>query len=218
MASERATHRQADVVALRADDPAFWLHQGHELLLRERHRDAGACFDQALHAAPDDLMLLNARARTHLAMGELEPALALLVQACGIDDTVAELWNNRGVAQARAGRTDEAMDCFAKAVALEPLDGSVLCNRAMARVGAGDHEGALADLSAAVQRSPRCLTTWSTKGATHLRVGQLRMARQAFQHASQLAWRQGGPKRYGAALMLLASAVGLVVRLQPSRG
>jgi Flp pilus assembly protein TadD len=218
MTLERARHRRADIVPLRANDAAFWLHRGHELLLRDRHHDAGACFDQALHAAPRDLMLLNARARTHLAVGEIEPALALLEQACEIDEGVAELWNNRGVAQARAGDTEQALASFAKAITLDPLDGSVLCNRAMARVGVGDHEGALSDLSTAAQRSPRCLTTWSSKGATHLRVGELRMARQAFQHAARLAWVQGGPKRYAAALMLLASAVGLVVRLQPPRG
>jgi tetratricopeptide (TPR) repeat protein len=217
MAVERASDGAGEVVALRADDPAFWLHQGHELLLRNRHHDAGACFDQALSSAPDDILALNARARTHLALGELEPALALLEQACELDDGIAELWNNRGVAQARSGDHQAALHSFAQALALDPTDSSVLCNRAMALVGAGEHVAALADLNAAVQLVPTSLAGWSSKGATHLRVGQLRLARHAFQHASRIAWRQGGPKRYAGALMILASSIGLVLRLQPTR-
>jgi Flp pilus assembly protein TadD len=183
MAVERASDGAGEVVALRADDPAFWLHQGHELLLRNRHHDAGACFDQALSSAPDDILALNAR----------------------------------GVAQARSGDHQAALHSFAQALALDPTDSSVLCNRAMALVGAGEHVAALADLNAAVQLVPTSLAGWSSKGATHLRVGQLRLARHAFQHASRIAWRQGGPKRYAGALMILASSIGLVLRLQPTR-
>ncbi len=202
------------VVALRADDPLFWLARGHHLLQRERHHDAGRCFDQALDAAPSDLLVLNARARTHLSLGELDSALALLEQACAIEHGVAELWNNRGVAQARAGDTAAALDSFERALALDPSDASVLCNRAMALVGDGQHQQALEDLENAACLEPDCLTTWAALGGTHLRMGTLRLARHAFLRAARLAWSQGAPKRYGAALMALASTLGLVTRLR----
>jgi len=205
------------IVALRADDPRFWLEQGQRLLLRERPLDAGRCFDQALDAAPGDLGALNAKARNHLSMGELEPALELLEHACTLDEDVAEIWNNRGVAQARNGDTEAAMDSFARALELEPDAAGVLCNRAMALVGDGQHERALVDLSDAVLHSPHCITSWSAKGATHLRVGQLRMARHAFQQAARLSWTLGAPKRNGLSLMIMAGAIGVAVRLYSER-
>ena len=214
MLSNRRTPSPGKVVALRADDPVFWLNRGHQLLLRERPQDAGMCFDHALDAAPEDLVLLNARARTHMAMGELEPAIELLEQACELDDSVAELWNNRGVAQARAGDTQAAFDSFAQALALDPEDSSVLCNRAMVHVGAGRHELALEDLCAAIERSPCCVTSWSSKGATHLRVGQLRLARQAFLQAARLAATQRRSKRQAGALLILATSIGLAIRFR----
>ncbi len=200
------------VIALRGDDPLFWLDQGHLLLLRHRHRDAAQCFDQALVAAPDDLVALNARARTHLAMGEIEPARSLLEQACAIDEGIAELWNNLGTARARGGDAEGALESFERALALSPGDASVLCNRAMALVGAGDHERALEDLARAVQREPQESSLWSYKGATHLRAGQLRMARQSFQQSARLSWSDGDSKRKAAALMVLAAGLGLLVR------
>ncbi len=201
------------IVALRADDPAFWLEHGQRLLLRRRVDDAHRCFDRALDSAPDDLVVLNAKARSHLHQGELSSALELLEQACAIDSTVAELWNNRGVAQARTGDTEAALESFARALELEPDDASVLCNRAMALVGDGDHERALEDLDAAVQLTPGCLTSWSAKGATHLRLGQLRLARHAFLRAARLSWSQDAPPGSGVALRALAAAIGTTTRL-----
>jgi Flp pilus assembly protein TadD len=209
--------RQQKLVTLRAEDPLFWLQQGQQLLLRERLRDAGQCFDQALHAAPSDLMALNARARTHLALGEVEEALALLEQACSVDGGVAELWNNRGVAQARARESDAALESFARALTLAPDDTSVLCNRAMARVGRGEHELALEDLGTAATLEPSSPAIWTTKAATHLRIGQLRLARHGFLQAASRSWARGESKRYAAALMLLASMIGLVERIRPPR-
>ena len=200
------------IIALRADDPLFWLERGRYLLLAERPTDAGRCFDQALDAAPRDPVALNARARTHLSLGELDQALVLLEHACSLDDGVAELWNNRGVAQARAGDLEGAMASFERALVLDPHDASVLCNRAMALVGDGRHHQALDDLASSVQCDPDCITAWSVKGATHLRLGQLRMARHAFLQASSLAWSHGAPKRHGAAMTALAGAIGLVNR------
>lgn len=205
------THK---VVPLRGDDPLFWLEQGQHFQLRERHEEAGHCFDQALDAAPGDPVALNARARIHLCLGELEAALALLEHACALDSGVAELWNNRGVAHARAGDSQAALDSFAHALALEPDEASVLCNRAMALVGDGCHQQALDDLATSVQLDPFCLTAWSAKGAAHLRLGQLRLARHAFLQASRLAWTQGAPKRHGGPLLVLAATIALITRVR----
>jgi Flp pilus assembly protein TadD len=203
------------VVLLRADDPLFWLERGQHLLLGDRLDEACRCFDHALDAAPADLLALNARARAHLRQGELEPALALLERACALYEGSAELWNNRGVALARNGESQAALDAFATALELDPEDGSILCNRAMTWVGMGEHDRALDDLGLAVQRAPHCATTWTAKGGTHLRVGQLRLARHAFLQAARLTWRAGGSLRHGVASMALAVGLGAIARFGP---
>jgi Flp pilus assembly protein TadD len=209
--SSRAT-ASGEVVLLRADDPLFWLERGQQLLLGEQLDEACRCFDHALDAAPGDLLALNAKARAHLQLGEVEPALALLEEACERYEASAELWNNRGVALARHGQSEEALQAFAHALSLDPSDGSILCNRAMTHVGLGRHDEALRDLGQAVQRDPRCVTTWTAKGATHLRVGQIRMARHAFLQVARLSWQRGGSLRYGVASMVMATALAAVAR------
>ncbi len=152
-----------------------------------------------------------------MVQGEIEQAIALLTLACREHDDVSELWNNLGVAAARAGRHDEALDAFDKALALEPTDASVFGNRALARVCADDLDGALDDLCTALALDPALPGSWRCKASLHLRRGELRLARHAYQQAAGLAWSHGRPKRHGLALMLAVAALGLVVRFDPKR-
>ncbi len=207
-----AQHETPDVIALRGDDPWFWLDLGLDLLLWERVGEAASCFDQALDAAPRDLAALEARAQTHLAMGEIEPAIELLAQACEIQDDVAQLWNNRGVALVRAGRHEDALDSFARALELDPSDSCALGNRAMAHLVNDATDLALGDLAAAVVLDPTQPRTWACKAATHLHAGQLRLARHAFHQAARQTWARDGSKRHALMLMCAAAGLGLAVR------
>jgi Flp pilus assembly protein TadD len=57
-------------------------------------------------------------------------------------------WVGLGNALCQEGRAGEAVECFNKALAIEPHDTGTIANRAWARLAAGDRAGAVADLAA----------------------------------------------------------------------
>lgn len=209
----RASRTSGRLVALRADDPVFWLHRGQDLLLRDRPAEAGRCFDIALTTAPDDVAALNARARSHFILGELEPALVLLDAAAELDPGLPEIWNNRGVILTRLGRLAEARGSFAKGLALAPGDPGILLNRALTLLVDGDAAGALADLDRTVEALPEAAEPWRHKGFAHLKLGQVRQARQALLFAARRTWAEGGSRRRALACLALGGTLGLCARL-----
>jgi len=69
---------------------------------------------------------------------------------------------SHGVRNLGRDETDEALQDFNAALALEPDLPEALDRRAQARYQAGDVTGAVRDLQAAVQREPRHFGAWRT--------------------------------------------------------
>ena len=57
-----------------------------------------------------------------LGEGDFEQALSFFEQALLMDQNNAESWNLKGAALRSLGRYDEALDCFNKALQLDPSD------------------------------------------------------------------------------------------------
>lgn len=57
-----------------------------------------------------------------LLQGMFEQALSYFEQASLLDQSDARIWNQKGVALRSLGRYDEALECFNKALEIDPAD------------------------------------------------------------------------------------------------
>ena len=136
-------------------------------------------FSRALELTPDDPELLFNRGNARVTAGHLPAAIADFTRATEVRPTFTRAFFNRGIARSRAADSDGARADFARAIELEPdprvrarleqavraqagptaapapagpapLDARALADRGLNRELGGDHDGALADLRAAL--------------------------------------------------------------------
>ncbi|HEX5280849.1 MAG TPA: tetratricopeptide repeat protein [Micropepsaceae bacterium] len=76
------------------------------------------------------LQALTNSAQVHFQRGEFQAAERYLAEALRLAPESAELWNNRGTAQAAAKQLEAALASFTRSVELQPLHPRALANRA----------------------------------------------------------------------------------------
>lgn len=97
---------------------AAWNNRGVLLYWFDRHREALACFDQAVLYERKPLILIN-RGFTLLAMDDLDGGLRALDESLEIEET-PEAYNNKGIVLIRMNRLEDAINCFEAALHLNP--------------------------------------------------------------------------------------------------
>jgi len=80
------------------------------------------------------LQALRNAAQIHFQRGEFQAAERYIAEALGLAPDSADLWNNRGTAQAAAKQLDAALTSFTRAVQLQPDFPRAIANRANALV------------------------------------------------------------------------------------
>jgi tetratricopeptide (TPR) repeat protein len=112
---------------------------------------AGAEVDLLRGLAKDDRnpALWSALASVRAEQRRGDEALEAFARALGLDSRLVSALANRAVLHFEAGRAADAVADLDRALALEP-SAELLLNRAVGRRQLGDLDGALADLSAAV--------------------------------------------------------------------
>jgi Flp pilus assembly protein TadD len=70
----------------------------------------------------EEIEALIKKGKILLVEGSFEQALSHFEQALLLDQKSAQLWNLKGVALRSMGRYDEAIECFNKALELDPAD------------------------------------------------------------------------------------------------
>ena len=78
--------------------------------------------EEGLSLAPNDVDLLDVRARALARLGRTDEAAQTTQTALAIDPQYAPSFNRRGVVLLQAGQFDEARDCLVEAVRLDPRD------------------------------------------------------------------------------------------------
>lgn len=71
---------------------------------------------------PDSIESLFDEANGHLAVGELEQAIALYRKCVSLDDAFFDGWHALGMSLMKTGSIKEAIGCGLKAVTLRPND------------------------------------------------------------------------------------------------
>jgi len=125
---------------------------------------------------------------------ELEQALLLLlrnesgdtVRPPDADALAAWEWNNRGANLSGLGRHHEAIDCFDKALELNPRDAAAWNNKgnALNRLGFWDEAADCYDRALAA--APQNPTFWRNRGAILNDLGRYREAARCFDEASEI--------------------------------
>lgn len=149
---------------------------------RESVEVAVQCVETAFELTPADaargadlLQLLRAR-------GSAAPGAA----APGAARADAERLKNEGNELMKADRHREALERYSRAIELDPLSAVYFCNRAAAHFKLNDHEGAVADCTAALVLQPDYGKAHGRLGLALTALERHREARQAFARAASL--------------------------------
>jgi len=100
-----------------------------------------------------------------------------------------------GIALMDAGRIDEAIDRFGKAISMDPSDFMVYNNRGLAFHESGRGDLALADFDRAIALNPRSFEAYNNKGKVYGQAGSLDKAIEHFSKA--IAINPDFPLAYG---------------------
>jgi predicted TPR repeat methyltransferase/thioredoxin-like negative regulator of GroEL len=125
------------------------------LMLREGRLDEAAEeLDQAIIAAPNDVALLKQRAQLRLQLDDVPNATLDAANAVFFGREDAEAKALLGLTMTRLGRSDEAIQCLAEALASEPANAAFRIALARAYLISDAHTSATALLEAGVCLAP----------------------------------------------------------------
>jgi len=88
-----------------------------------------------------------------------------------------------------AGRFDEAVAAFGRALDLDPLDREALRGLAMAHAQRGDIEGAVAWARKLTEAAPKETLSWATLSMLLQKQGKIKEAEDAQAQARVLGWK-----------------------------
>jgi Flp pilus assembly protein TadD len=103
---------------------------------------AAKTLSQLVLIAPDDSRVLSEYAKTLIAEGRSDDALAFLERAIELQPGDWSLYSAQGVAYDQKGNYQAAQASYDRALALKPGDPTVLSNAALSHMQAGDLAGA----------------------------------------------------------------------------
>jgi tetratricopeptide (TPR) repeat protein len=126
---------------------------GFSLFQQGDSREAVAAFEKALAVDPKHQKAHNNIALASVDLGELEMAEAHYRESIAIEPQ-AEIYSDLGFVLARQGLTEEAIEQYQQALALDPKSAAANYNLGASLVQLGDHEGAELHFRAALDQKP----------------------------------------------------------------
>ncbi len=99
----------------------------------------------------------------------------------------SDYWSDQGFALALRGRNDEAVECFERALEVEPDNLIALNARARLLIEEGRPSEALSFLERACEIEPDVAEVWNNRGIAFSRMGRTRDALESFDEALERA-------------------------------
>jgi tetratricopeptide (TPR) repeat protein len=130
------------------------LHRGREALERRRYAEARRRIGQALEIYPKYALALELRGTLNMGEGHLEEACSDFQQAIEYDPNLGGAYLSLGAAYNRRQHFDEAVAPLTHATMMLPNFWMVHYEMALAYLGTGKYEAALAAISLAVEKNP----------------------------------------------------------------
>ena len=101
-------------------------------------------------------------------------------------ENLARAFSHRGLAYARKGQDDSAIQDLDQAIRLNPNDAEAFSNRGYAYNGKREYDSAIQDLDQAIRLNPNDANTFSNRGAVLRALGRQAQAAADFAKARQL--------------------------------
>lgn len=185
-------------IALDPGDPAGWSNKGMALRALHRPEEALPCYDRAIALRPHGDAVWSNKGVALKELGRAGEALACLKQALALNARSAETWSNMGQVLADGfGKREEALECHARAVELDPGNELLICNRGACLLALGRASEALACFDQALDIRPLDIA-WLNKGAALALLGGQEKALACYDRAIELnpsyakAWTNKG--------------------------
>jgi TolB-like protein/Tfp pilus assembly protein PilF len=145
---------------------------------------------RAVELGNDDAVAL-ARSGTllHHFVGDLDGSIALIDRAVALNPNLAAAWYLGGFPRVWAGDSDGAIEHFARAIRLSPLDPEMhrlQAGMAMAHLFAGRFDTASSWAEQSVRRLPSFLLAVAIAAASHALAGRMDEAQRAMNHLREL--------------------------------
>ncbi len=135
---------------LSQNDPAILVRLGDIYMRQKKYAEAVAVYRSAVGKEPANADAMIGLGSAQIANGDVEQGLATMTRASSFAKT-ASAHNRMGVAQTQAGRFDDALASYARAIALSPSDIDIRTNMALASALAGRDEQAIGMMQQIVQ-------------------------------------------------------------------
>jgi len=156
------TDEASDQDPVAPDNP--FSQEGPRLRFSLRQRFS-ALYDSIIHkGAVSQNSELFARGNQWFALGQPKKALKCYQEIVRTDQSHVGTWNNMGLALQQLNRYQEALDCFNKALELNPFDEEALVHKAIALLALERHDEALACCNRALDIAPDNGSLWYNKG------------------------------------------------------
>ena len=155
--------------------PKLFLNRGKCLVMLNRPQEAVPDLTRSLELEPKSAETYYFRAVANEKTGHPDLALADYGKAIDLNPKYVEALVNRGILLYDARRFDDAAADYSAALAAAPpqVQPMILVNRANAYLQTGKLDDALADANAAVQLNPQYARGYHTRGAVHLKRGEM---------------------------------------------
>lgn len=95
-------------------------------------------------------------------------------------------WFEKGYALGTAGRHQESMDAYTRAIELNPRYASAYSNRCLAYTNLGEHRQAIRDCDRAIELDPKFAAAYSNRGNAYCELGENRRAIRDYDKAIEL--------------------------------
>ncbi|MFN7781265.1 MAG: tetratricopeptide repeat protein [Lysobacterales bacterium] len=171
-----------------AADPqrmSAWNALGLAALGLEAFEEALAAFERGLQLAPGHPALRLHRAQCLRRLGRLGEAGQAFYELVQADATLLEAWRGLATVNAAVGNHDLALECRARALALQPADPELRLEHAIAQLLHDQAEAAVRSIEALIADGAADAQAWAWLGRAQLKRGEREAARGAFLEAQQ---------------------------------
>jgi putative PEP-CTERM system TPR-repeat lipoprotein len=155
--------------------------RGDALLATGKADEAKQSYDQALALNPNSGDALLGLARHAMATNDRDAAERYAADAVSKDGKNPEVWMFRGAMQRFAGKPDEALAAYDKALALEPQHRTAHIEKAYIEISRGKFPEAKTEIDAADKSAPGSLLVTYTRGLYEFSQGKFAAAEEAVQ-------------------------------------
>jgi tetratricopeptide (TPR) repeat protein len=171
----------------------LWLDKGIILNQMGRYEDAIRCFDTALKLSSDIISVWKERGIALDRLGRYEEAIASYDEVFKIDypgwteygraSAYADALSLKGVALSHANRLRDAIDCYDRAISMDPKEFLPYYNKGIALGKMGRTDEAIIWYEKALKIAPWYSESWNNKGDCHRALGQTQEAITCFEKA-----------------------------------